>query len=198
MRKRFYLLIALMIIICITGCNDKKEAQKEEKIKCDVFKCIELVDYTDKVETINDKIGIAGKKNEYVNNSYEWNLSSDVKLRATYGADGITALELIFNRSLLNDETIDTSSLKKLDNTAIWEKLFGEGHGGYKNAVAILGKDGTIISKRFIIFDGTMDTITDYLWRKSDKCYIRGSYDQNDHVSSTEIMAGIDVKDSKC
>ena len=150
MRKKLCLLIALIIIIFITGCNNKNEAQKEEKIKCDVFKCIELVDYTDKVETINDTIGITGKKNEYVNNAYEWDLSNDVKLRATYGADGITSLELIFDKSLLNDENIDTSSFKRLDNTAIWEKLFGEGHSGYKNAVAILGKDGTIISKRFI------------------------------------------------
>ena len=196
MRKN-YLLIVFMLIICITGCNGKNEVQKE-KLKCDVFKCIELIDYTDKVESINDKIGITSKKNEYVNNSYEWDLSSDVKLRATYGADGITTLELIFDKSRLNDETINTSSFKNLDSDAIWNKLFGEGHSGYKNAVAVLGKEGTIISRKYMNFNGTMTITTDYLWIKNDKCYIRGSYDQDDHWAGSEIMAGTDVKDAQC
>ena len=178
------ILYVLGIVLLLTGCESSVESTKKEELTCDVFKCIELIDHSDKVEDINLKIGLIGKKNEYVDNSYEWNLSNDVKLRVIYDADGVTKTELVFDNKILYDESLNTKLLKKY----LYD--WGEKYKKYDDSVSALGKNGTIIFKRFKKYIDKVDIDTEYLWIKNDKCFISANYNLDNELNSVEINVG--------
>lgn len=188
MKKILKILFVVMLSFTLIGCEKEKKEDNSKKennneigvLKCDVFECINKLSVEDDVDSINEKLGITGTKNKYVDNAYEWNLTNEVKLRATYNADGISLLEVLFDRLLVRDDTFNASLLK--DNSS-WK--------GYDDLALLLGNGGTIVSRKFSKSFDEKYSITDYIWIKNKECYfIAGFYNvDNQSIGSDDVNA---------
>ena len=187
MKKIFKVLFVVLLSFTIIGCEKEKEENNTEKennneigvLKCDVFECINKLNVEDDVDSINEKLGIKSTKNKYVDNAYEWDLNDEVKLRATYNADGISLLEVLFDRMLVKDDGVNASLLKEVFDSA----------RNYDDAISLLGKGGTIISRKFLNDFGEKYSETNYIWVRNEECYLIGySSDLYNRYSSSKMV----------
>lgn len=153
-------IVICVVITCACEKSSNNETNKEtnntstEKIKCYNEECVDLLTLDDSIETINDKLGVKGKQNQFVTNAYDWILSDEMTLRTYYNADGkATKIQLVYDYEYAKNDNLifDTEALMHPKN--------------YADAVSITGGEGTLL---FI-----EKSYGQYLWYKNNECYVR-------------------------
>lgn len=179
------IVIILLIVVTLTGCNkkiDKKTAgQTKHNGNCSSIDCIKRIKTNFTVTDVNKTIGIDGKVIDEANQQYTWKLSDEESVNITFNSDkdlsgstvkkATTIISIDYDEKDLEDKNLDSSKYKTInssfkDGNSLTYDQFKEKLGGI---------EGKLIAKS--------NTEEQYIW-----------IDENGHY----IKAIFSLKEKKC
>lgn len=158
--------------LLVTGCDMKKTETKtenqpvEEKAKgnCKVLDCINKIEITDTLETINTTIGFEGEVSLEGESwkTYKWELNDDENVEVTFFSSGKNTIKINFKDEKIKNSKVDFSEfaeLKKQINSGT-EVKYDKIKESFKAEGTLIEKSSSSNKYRWVNGDGGYMDIT--------------------------------------
>lgn len=136
--------------LLLTGCNSKKNndevqpAEEKAKGNCKILECINKIQLSDNLETINTTIGFEGELISEENGckKYNWALKSDENVEASLCDSGKNSIKIIFENDSIKNKKVDFSKFEELK-----EEISNGTEVKYEKIVETFKAEGTLVEK---------------------------------------------------
>lgn len=153
MKKLVRIVLCLSIVLLITGCSSKKKEEKKEKSKgkCEVLDCINLIEVTDNLETVNEKLGLEGKIVKDTTTTYKWKLTSTENVEITFNETSNDVKIKFLDEKIKNNKVKFTKYDKLAEQLKAGETVtIDDLNKSFKGKGTLIEKSSTILKYRWV------------------------------------------------
>jgi len=159
--------------LLVTGCDLKKNETKQEnqpveeksKGNCKILDCINKIEITDTLETINSTMGFDGEQSGEGNGwkKYKWELNEDENVEVTFFESRKDIIKINFKDEKIKNNKVDFSEFAELK-----KQISGGTEIKYDKIKESFKAEGTLVEKG--------DITNVYRWVNGDGGYMNVSF----------------------
>lgn len=113
MKKKITIVITIIIIGLLAGCNSNNEKIKI-KTNCKIFDCLNKIKPENTIEEINKIIGFDGELTDEKYKIYNWQLNEKESIQVAYYSSDKAQIKIKYDKDDLKDKKVDFSKYEKI------------------------------------------------------------------------------------